>query len=92
MDLDLAARRLEAIGNPMRLRIYLALAEAGSGGLAVGTLQRQVGLKAPSTLSHHLRRLIEAGVVRQERSATTLTCLIVPGALNDALALLPGNA
>ena len=92
MDLDLAARRLEAIGNPMRLRIYLALAEAGSSGLAVGVLQRKVGLKAPSTLSHHLHRLIAAGVVRQERSATTLTCLVETGALEGILALLSGRA
>lgn len=88
MDLDLAARRLEAIGNPMRLRIYLALASAGGAGLTVAALQQEVGLRAPSTLSHHLRRLIEAGVVRQERSATTLTCLVETDALDDIFVLL----
>jgi len=68
-----AASRLEALGNPTRLRIYRALVRAGEPGLAVGKLQSRLSLAA-STLSHHLKTLIIVGLVTQERDATTLIC------------------
>ena len=42
-------------------------------GLSVGQIQDRVGLAA-STLSHHLKRLVDQGIVRQERSVTSLIC------------------
>lgn len=73
MKLESAARQLEALGNPTRLRIYRVLVRAGADGLPVGRLQARIGIAA-STLSHHLKRLVEAGLVTQERQATTLFC------------------
>ena len=73
MKVEIAARQLEALGNPTRLQVYRILVRAGENGLAVGRLQERIGLAA-STLSHHLKRLIEAGLVTQERQATTLIC------------------
>jgi DNA-binding transcriptional ArsR family regulator len=73
MEIEQAAKQLEALGNPTRLRIYRALVRAGDGGLPVGRLQEKLGIAA-STLSHHLHRLILTGVVTQERQATTLIC------------------
>ena len=73
MNVEIASRQLEALGNPTRLQIYRTLVRAGQNGLAVGQLQERIGIAA-STLSHHLRRLIEAGLVTQERQATTLIC------------------
>ncbi|MBJ3778612.1 ArsR/SmtB family transcription factor [Acuticoccus mangrovi] len=73
MDIELAARQLEALGSPTRLEVYRTLVRAGDGGLPVGRLQQRLGL-AGSTLSHHLRRLVERGLVTQERQATTLIC------------------
>lgn len=73
MKLELAAGQLESLGSPVRLKIYRALVRAGEDGLACGVLQQKVGLVA-STLSHHLRHLREAGLVSQERRATTLIC------------------
>ncbi|MEV9253435.1 helix-turn-helix domain-containing protein, partial [Klebsiella pneumoniae] len=52
MNLDDAAARLEALGNPTRLKIYRALVKAGDNGLAVGKLQSRLDIAA-STLSHH---------------------------------------
>lgn len=72
-DLDTAAARLEALGNPTRLTIYRTLVRAGDPGLAVGQVQERLGLAA-STLSHHLHRLLIAGLVTRERSGTTLIC------------------
>jgi ArsR family transcriptional regulator len=73
MQLKRAATQLEALGNPTRLQVYRSLVRAGHGGLAVGRLQDRLGLAA-STLSHHLHRLIQAGLVTQERQSTTLIC------------------
>ena len=42
-------------------------------GFRSGRLQDRIGIAA-STLSHHLKRLVEAGLVTQERQATTLIC------------------
>ena len=39
MKLDDAAARLEALGNPTRLKIYRTLVRAGEEGLSVGHLQ-----------------------------------------------------
>jgi DNA-binding transcriptional ArsR family regulator len=73
MKIDEAAARLEALGNPTRLRIYRTLVRAGGPGLPVGKLQTRLGIPA-STLSHHLKTLIIIGLISQERDATTLYC------------------
>ena len=73
MNVEQAAKQLEALGNPTRLRVYRTLVRAGDDGLPVGRLQERIGIVA-STLSHHLHRLILTGLVSQERQATTLIC------------------
>jgi len=73
MKFDDAAARLEALGNPTRLRIYRALVRAGDAGLPVGRLQDKLKI-APSTLSHHIKTLVTVGLVSQVREATTLVC------------------
>jgi DNA-binding transcriptional ArsR family regulator len=73
MRIDEAAERLEALGNPTRLKIYRMLVRAGDPGLPVGKLQGRLSIPG-STLSHHLKTLIIVGLVSQERDATTLIC------------------
>lgn len=73
MKIDEAAARLEALGNPTRLKIYRMLVRAGDPGLSVGRLQSRLSIPG-STLSHHLKTLIIVGLVSQERDATTLIC------------------
>ncbi|MBN9262942.1 MAG: helix-turn-helix transcriptional regulator [Hyphomicrobium sp.] len=73
MKLDDAAARLEALGNPTRLKIYRALVRAGDNGMSVGRLQARLDI-AGSTLSHHLKTMLIVGLVTQERQSTTLIC------------------
>ncbi|WP_209789391.1 ArsR/SmtB family transcription factor [Ensifer adhaerens] len=73
MIIEKAASQLEALGNVTRLRIYRALVRAGDDGLPVGRLQEKLDIPA-STLSHHLKRLVDTGLVVQDRQATTLIC------------------
>jgi DNA-binding transcriptional ArsR family regulator len=87
MKLEIAARQLESLGSPVRLKIYRALVRAGDDGLACGVLQDKVGLAA-STLSHHIRHLREAGLVSQERQGTTLICRTNYPAMNRLVGYL----
>ena len=73
MKLDDAAARLEALGNPTRLKIYRALVKAGDNGLSVGRLQSKLDVAA-STLSHHLKTMLMVGLIDRERQSTTLIC------------------
>jgi ArsR family transcriptional regulator, arsenate/arsenite/antimonite-responsive transcriptional repressor len=73
MKIDEAASRLEALGNPTRLKVYRMLVRAGDPGLSVGKLQSRLSIPG-STLSHHLKTLIHVELVTQERDATTLIC------------------
>lgn len=73
MNIETAASQLEALGNATRLTIYRTLVRAGENGLAVGKLQLKLDIPS-STLSHHIRKLVEVNLVTQERQATTLIC------------------
>lgn len=83
----MAARQLEALGNVTRLRLYRTLVRAGPDGLAVGHLQQRLEIAA-STLSHHLRRLLEQDLITQERQGTTLICRARYPAMNALIGYL----
>ena len=87
MKIDDAAARLEALGNPTRLKIYRALVRAGDNGLSVGRLQARLDVAA-STLSHHLKSLMIVSLVTQERKATPLICRANYDVMNGLVAFL----
>lgn len=87
MNIETAASQLEALGNPTRLGIYRTLVRAGDNGLPVGKLQLKLDIAA-STLSHHLRKLIEVHLVSQQRQATTLICRANYPAMNTLIGYL----
>ena len=60
------ARSLAALGHETRLAVYRLLVRAGPEGLNVGEIGAHLDM-APSTLAHHLRTLVDAGLVIQER-------------------------
>jgi DNA-binding transcriptional ArsR family regulator len=73
MNIDDIAARLEALGNPTRLKVFRILVRAGSAGLPVGQLQERLGVAA-STLTHHVQKLMAVGLLTQERRSTVLIC------------------
>jgi ArsR family transcriptional regulator len=80
---------LRALGDEARLEIVSRLAAAG-GPVCVCDLMPGLGLAQP-TVSHHLRVLKEAGVVRWERRGTWVYYaleLSIMGALADLLGAL----
>lgn len=73
METEIAARQLAELGNVHRLLAYRLLVKAGEEGLSVGDIQEHLGIPG-STLSHHLSRLVWAGLVIQERQGRSLRC------------------
>lgn len=60
--LERAAGLLQVMGHPVRVHALIALAE---GPMTAGELQQRIGVEA-SALSHHLRLLRDARLVRAE--------------------------
>ncbi|MEM6678927.1 MAG: metalloregulator ArsR/SmtB family transcription factor [Pseudomonadota bacterium] len=60
------APALAALGHEARLGLFRLLVRAGPEGLMIGEIQAHLGI-APSTLAHHLRALVEVGLVSQEK-------------------------
>jgi DNA-binding transcriptional ArsR family regulator len=67
--LEQHAEQLGALGHPVRLAILRFVVHAGPDGAAAGAIQAHVDLPA-STLSHHLKRLVEAGVMQTRGEGT----------------------
>ncbi len=67
--LDRHAEQLSALGHPIRLRILRFVVQSGDAGSAAGTIQDHVDVPA-STLSHHLKRLVDAGLLAPRGEGT----------------------
>lgn len=78
---------LEALGNPSRLAIFRTLVRAGNDGVNMGILQREVGIPA-STLTHHIQRLIRAGLVLQSRRSREMICRADFGRMEELVTYL----
>jgi DNA-binding transcriptional ArsR family regulator len=63
------------------------LVRAGDAGVSVGQLQAALDI-APSTLSHHVKALVIAGLIEQERRSTTLVCRARYDVMRDLLGFL----
>jgi DNA-binding transcriptional ArsR family regulator len=71
MDDTHAVKALSALAQASRLQIFRALVVAGPQGLTPGAITESLGLPA-ATLSFHLKELMQAGLVSQERSGRHL--------------------
>lgn len=63
------AEQLAALGHPVRLAILRFVVQGGDNGIAAGEIQSHVDLPA-STLSHHLKRLVDAELLESRSEGT----------------------
>jgi DNA-binding transcriptional ArsR family regulator len=71
MNEDTALACLGALSQPLRLRIFRALIGAGPQGLRPAALAQSLSIPG-STLSFHLKELMHANLVTQERDGRQL--------------------
>jgi len=81
------ADMFSAMGTEPRLRIMQLLLSAHPGGLVVGEIQEELGIPN-STLSHHLDKLKNEGLINVRRESTFLRYTANTDALQDLLQFL----
>lgn len=74
------AARFKALADPNRLRVLSLLAADPRGEACVCDLTEPLGLGQP-TVSHHVRILVEAGLVVREKRGVWTYCAVVPAEL-----------
>lgn len=67
--LERHAEQLGALGHPVRLTILRYVVQTGQEGASAGDIQSRVDMPA-STLSHHLKRLMDAGLLTSRQEGT----------------------
>ena len=87
MEIELAAKRLAELGHVTRLGIFRHLVKCGRDGCSVGDIQRILDIPG-STLSHHISRLVSAGLVEQRREGRILYCIPQYEALDETMEFL----
>ena len=87
-DSDMLAKAFRSLANPNRLKIYQAFArswdegrqtsvdEVPAGCLLAEAIKR-LNIGAP-TVSHHIRELVDAGLITTHRQGRQLFCAIEP--------------
>ncbi|MFO7920593.1 transcriptional regulator [Rhodobacteraceae bacterium W635] len=73
--LTFAATAFAALGSEQRLSILRRLVRAGPDGLPIGQLGEDVAVTG-SVLTHHLKQLVSAGLVRQVRDGRRILCSV----------------
>ena len=91
-EIERYAEMFKALSNPNRLKIFLRLItccppgtvhslEAGTGS-CVGELGKELEV-VPSTVSHHIKELYRAGLIRMRRNGQRIECWVDAQALKD---------
>ena len=66
------SQQFKVLADPARLRLLSILCDEGYGPISVTELTALSGLSQP-TVSHHLARLRESGLLTKQRSGRTVT-------------------
>lgn len=91
MNINHAAAAFKALAHPHRLAIFLRLARccqkhgcgpAECARLCVGDLGRGLGIGQP-TVSHHLKELTRAGLIRTCRAGQATECWVAEATLDE---------
>jgi len=83
---ELLARRFSALADPVRLRLVSLLANAGEPVCACDLVE-PVGRSQP-TVSHHLAKLVAAGLLLSEKRGRNVWYAVNPAAVDELRAVL----
>ncbi len=84
------AKKLKALADPVRLRLFSAIASHAGGEACVCDISGGIDVSQP-TVSHHLKVLRDAGLLTSQRRASWVYYAVVPAALGELSVLLGLN-
>ena len=90
MEEKKAVRALAALAQPNRLQVFRTLVVVGKQGATPGQLGESLEVPG-ATLSFHLKELMSAGLISQERSGRNLIYRVEFEQMNALLAYLTEN-
>lgn len=91
VDAVAVAARLKALGDPVRVRLVSMLLAAPGREACTCDLAPGVALSEP-TVSHHLKQLLQAGLVSKERRGMNVYYRVEPDALRAVARVLDVDA
>ena len=83
-------KALGALAQESRLRLFRLLVVAGREGATPGQMGEALGI-APTSISFHMKELLNAGLVSQERDGRHIICRAQVDSMNDLLGFLTAN-
>jgi ArsR family transcriptional regulator len=89
-EAELLAGLLKAVAEPTRLRLLSLVAAHDGGEACVCDLTEPVGLSQP-TVSHHLKILVDAGLLTRDKRGVWAYYRLVPGRLDQITKALGGR-
>lgn len=81
------ARVFKALGDPARVKLFSLIVASETGEMCVCDLTDPVGLSQP-TVSHHMKLLVDAGLVTREQRGRWAYYAPTPGPLLAAVRFL----
>lgn len=82
-----AAGMLKALADPMRLRLLSHVAAQGCESVCACDLTEELGISQP-TVSHHMKKLVEAGLLTREQRGKWAHYTVIPSAFADLRTML----
>lgn len=86
-DAQRLAGRLKALSDPTRLRLLSHVAAQGCGAVCVCDLTAVVDISQP-TVSHHMKKLVDAGLLTREQRGKWAHYSVVPEAFAELRSFL----
>lgn len=83
------ARLFKALGDPTRVKLVSLIAAAEGGEACICDLTEPVGLSQP-TVSHHMKLLVEAGLVTREQRSKWAYYRVADDTLRTIAGVLTG--
>ena len=91
MDAGAADRSLTVLADPTRVRILRLIRDSGDGRVLVGRTAEALGVTQP-TVSHHMRALLDDGIVERHPEGRRVWYSIAPGSAERVDAVIGAPA